>query len=153
KEADLAWRSAVAVDQAPPDGLLSALLAGSAGADRMVRASLLKSDFLMRSLGRPNRDQIVSVRPAELTTLEAIDLSNGQTLAEALKKGAPRFLAEHGSRPEELIDYVFEFALSRSPTGPERAAALELLGSAPTPQSVEDLLWAVLMLPEFMLVR
>ena len=50
--------------------LLSQALTNKA---RMVRASLMKSDFLMRLLGRPNRDQIVSMRPSELTTLETID--------------------------------------------------------------------------------
>ena len=54
----------------------------------MVRASLLKNDFLMRALGRPHREQIVSVRPAELSTLEAIDLNNGQLLATRLEQGA-----------------------------------------------------------------
>ncbi len=63
------------------------LLTRGGGAQRMVRNSLLKSDFLTRSLGRPNRDQIVSVRPLELTTLEAIDLSNGETLAGYLRQG------------------------------------------------------------------
>ena len=42
-----------------------------------ARASLVKSDLLQRSLGRPNREQIVSMRPNELSTLEAIDLANG----------------------------------------------------------------------------
>jgi len=58
------------------------------GGVHMVRASLLKNDFLMRSLGRPQREQIVSMRPEELTTLEAIDLSNGAVLADYLRRGA-----------------------------------------------------------------
>lgn len=153
KEFDVTWQPVAVAKGSIPKQLLSALLQGSAGADVMVRASLMKSDFLMRSLGRPNRDQIVSVRPAELTTLEAIDLSNGQTLADALTKGAPHILAEHGSRPEKLVEFIFESALSRKPTPSEQTASLELLGNKPTAQSVEDLLWAVLMLPEFMLVR
>lgn len=153
EERKIDWRPVALAKGVAPKEMLSDLLQGSAGADEMVRASLQKSDFLMRSLGRPNRDQIVSVRPSELTTLEAIDLSNGQTLADALAKGAPRILAEHGSRPDELIDYVFEFALSRRPTPSERIAATELIGMKPTAPSVEDLLWTVLMLPEFMLVR
>ncbi len=53
----------------------------------MTRASLVKSDFLMRTLGRPNRDQIVSMRPNELTTLEAIDLANGQALSRCWPRG------------------------------------------------------------------
>jgi hypothetical protein len=47
----------------------------------MVRASLVPSDLLMRALGRPNREQIVSMRPDNITTLEAIDLANGEQLA------------------------------------------------------------------------
>ena len=71
--------------------LTAGLARGKAGDLMMVRAGLLNSDFLMRSLGRPNRDQIVSSRPEELTTLEAIDLSNGETFAKALQIGAGRF--------------------------------------------------------------
>ena len=43
----------------------------------------------MRSLGRPNREQVVSDRPSMLTTLQALDLSNSQLLAETLSRGAP----------------------------------------------------------------
>lgn len=157
-EESLDWQPAVAASRdvwTPQAGDVyhRALLEGSIGADRMVRASLVKSDFLMRSLGRPNRDQIVSVRPAELTTLEAIDLSNGSTLADALARGAPKILAAHAGDRDALIAWVFESTLLRRPTEAEAAAARELLGDQPSPQSVEDLLWAVLMLPEFQLVR
>ena len=87
---EAAWKPAVVVPARSiwtkvVDGSVRALLAqGLANDPRMVRAALLKSDFLMRTLGRPNRDQIVSMRPNELTTLEAIDLANGEVLADAL---------------------------------------------------------------------
>lgn len=158
KEAEPQWELTVHVP-APTENAETlerrrrALLQGSAGADRMVRASLLKSNFLMRSLGRPNREQIVSMRPTELTTLEAIDLSNGQILADALLKGGAKLAGEFGSRPDELVRHVFRSALGREPTPNEVIAARELLGDKPSPQAVEDLLWSVLMLPEFMLVR
>jgi hypothetical protein len=126
---------------------------GASASQLMVRASLLKSDFLMRSLGRPNRDQIVSVRPLELTTLEAIDLSNGETLAAFLRQGAVNLLAREWQSPEDLIRWVYEFALSREPTAAERESMLEMMGSGLDPARVEDLLWAVLMLPEFQIVR
>ena len=58
----------------------------------MVRASLLKSDPMMRALGRPNRDQIVSMRPNDLTTLEAMELANGSILAKTLSAGAENLL-------------------------------------------------------------
>ncbi len=119
----------------------------------MVRASLLKNDFLMRALGRPHREQIVSVRPNELNTLEAIDLNNGQTLATRLEQGASRVLAKQWSNSDGLTLWLYQFALARVPTSAELSLAREVLGEKPSSQGVQDLLWAVLMLPEFQLVR
>lgn len=119
----------------------------------MVRASLLKSDFLMRTLGRPNRDQIVSVRPNDLSTLEAIDLSNGQILADLLARGAKNLAAKEWASPDSLVKWLYEFALCRAPTPDELKLAREALGPKPAEPAVQDLLWAVVMLPEFQLVR
>ena len=119
----------------------------------MVRASLLKADFFMRALGRPNREQIVSVRPNELNTLEAIDLNNGQTLATRLEQGASRVLAKQWPNGDALATWLYQYALARIPTSAELTLAREILGEKPTSQGVQDLLWAVLMLPEFQLVR
>ena len=129
--------------------------AGSSGEDGapMMRASLVKCDALMHSLGRPNRDQIVSMRPADLTTLEAIDLANGPTLADFLTRGAQSLAAKFNSEPETLVRQLFQFALTRDPKAEELAAAREMLGPKPTEQNVQDLLWAIIMLPEFQLVR
>lgn len=126
------------------------LAQGAASAGRMIRASLLKSDFLMRTLGRPNRDQIVSTRPNDLTTLEAIDLANGSILANIITKGAATLLADARGN---LITPLYRHALSRDPSAAELATARELLGEKPTQQGLEDLLWALCMLPEFHLVR
>ncbi|MFM8471597.1 MAG: hypothetical protein ACKODH_16805, partial [Limisphaerales bacterium] len=119
----------------------------------MVRASLLKNDFLMRALGRPHREQIVSVRPAELSTLEAIDLNNGQLLATRLEQGASRLAAKPWVSTDEFTLWLYQFALARVPTTAELALAREALGPKPTAAGVQDLLWAVLMLPECQLVR
>lgn len=119
----------------------------------MVRASLLKSDFLMRSLGRPNRDQIVSVRPDELTTLEAIALSNGQILADTLAQGSNNLLGRPWKSPQEFISWLYQFSLSRAPTPEEVKVLVETLGEPLSQQGVQDVLWAVIMLPEFHLVR
>lgn len=121
--------------------------------DHMVRSSLVKSDFLMRSLGRPNRDQIVSMRPNELTTLEAIDLSNGQTLATALDQGARSLLEKDFATTPELVNWVYCYALSRPPTETELATTVAALGDEPTRENVADLLWAILMQPEFFYVN
>jgi hypothetical protein len=119
----------------------------------MVRASLMKNNLLMRSLGRPNREQVVTTRPAVLTTLEALDLSNGQVLAETLERGSANLLKRHRGSGDALVDWLYRFALARPPTPGERDTALELLGDPATQQGVEDLLWVVFMLPEFQLIR
>ncbi|HND51210.1 MAG TPA: DUF1549 domain-containing protein, partial [Pirellulaceae bacterium] len=186
------------------------LIANLSNAERsgsmMVRASLVKSDALMRSLGRPNRDQIVTMRPSEMTTLEAIDLANAQTLADAIARGAGKWRAvlEAGadaqspkaespkaespkaespkSEPTKapstkaessraastpaMIRQLYLSALSRAPSDDELAIATEILtsatsGSAPgaptasaaAAAAIEDLLWSVVMLPEFHLIR
>ena len=52
-----------------------------------------------------------------------------------------------------LIQHLMEFALSRSPTSDEKALLEASLSDVPTPQEIEDILWAVFMMPEFMLIR
>jgi len=152
KEAALVTASAVWWSRVGAN-LASKLEGASQASSLMVRASLLKSDFLMRSLGRPNRDQIVSLRPETLTTLEAIDLSNGETLATTLSQGAGRLLAREWESPAEFGDWLFHFALSRPATKEEQQVLSELLGEKLTQQGIEDALWAVVMLPEFNFVR
>lgn len=121
---------------------------------QFVRATLVDCDPLMRSLGRPNREQVVTTRPDQLSTLQALDLANGQILTTTLERGAANILkANPKATPDELAEWVFARALSRTPTAAERAAANSLLGDKPTTESVADLLWAVVMLPEFQLVR
>lgn len=129
---------------------LAAGLSGNEGP--MVRASLVPSDLLMRALGRPNREQIVSMRPDNITTLEAIDLANGELLAGLLRKGASEWHASKAPAPE-LVDTLFMRALGRRPTAAEKTGLLAELGANPNVQAVEDLLWMVLLLPEFQFVR
>ena len=136
------------------DPVIAALLVqASQSGNLMVRASLVKCDFLMKSLGRPNRDQIVSVRPELLTTLEAIDLSNGQTLADTLNRGAKKLIARSWDSPQQFVTQLWRHALSRNPTPQELESLAVALGDKLTEQGVEDVLWAAIMLPEFQLVR
>jgi hypothetical protein len=93
------------------------------------------------------------MRPEDLTTLEALDLANGPALAGALASGATRLLARKWDSPDALTHWLYTFAVSRSPSQPEIEGARELLGPALNAQGVEDLLWAVCMLPEFQLIR
>ncbi|MFO0970697.1 MAG: DUF1553 domain-containing protein, partial [Gemmataceae bacterium] len=121
---------------------------------RFIRASLQVDDLLMRSLGRPIREQVVTTRPDLLTTLQALDLSNGQRLNDLLTQGAANLLKEHAKASnEQLIDEVYRRALCRRPTREEMETASTLLGTTRTVEGTADLLWAVFMLPEFQLLR
>jgi hypothetical protein len=123
-------------------------------ARQFVRASLVNADALMLSLGRPNRDQVVTTRGDVLTTLQALDLSNGKILTELLTRGAEHLLqAAPPAAPEQWIDGIYRKALSRPPTEAEGATAREIVGTPVTSEGLADLLWAVFMLPEFQLIR
>ena len=135
------------------DAPVTRTIADSSGDTRMVRTSLLKSDFLMRSLGRPMREQIVSMRPSEVTTLEAVDLTNGSTLTDYLTQGATRLADRWSDDRSGLINHLNQFAFSRLPTAEEQDILENALGPSPTAQEIEDVLWAIVMMPEFMLVR
>ncbi len=78
---------------------------------RIVRASLVNADLLMRSLGRPNREQVVTERPSELTTLQSLDLANGTILTETLQKSGTKHLKPI---PTILLRSEFMFCYSRA---------------------------------------
>jgi hypothetical protein len=118
-----------------------------------VRASLVVANPLMRTLGRPNREQVVTTRPDQLTTLEALDLANGQILADTLSRGAANLLKSQGPEAEKLVELVYRSALCRRPTDEERTIGLEVVGTPAQVEGVSDLLWVVVMLPEFQLIR
>src|SRR6185436_18349575 len=125
-----------------------------------VRASLVAADPLTTALGRPNREQVVTTRPCEATTLQALEMTNGETLAESLKRGAKNLTAqmqqEKSSTQQkpsaDLIASVYEKGLGRKPSSAEASLARELAGQPVQESGVEDLLWAVAMLPEFQLI-
>ncbi len=147
------WLPAIAISKPAVWAGMTAALPALLNADpTMVRASLVPADLLMRALGRPNREQIVSMRPDNITTLEAIDLANGNLLAGLISRGAKTLVASRKS-PEAMVDHVYLQALGRLPGTAEKAGLIEMLGKDPGPRAVEDLLWLVLMLPEFQFVR
>ncbi len=119
---------------------------------RLVRASLVKSDALLRSLGRPNREQVVTTRPDQLTTLQALDLSNGQVLTDLVARGANTLMKSQRD-PDRLIEGIYQRAYCRPPNAQELATARGIIGAPMTADGVADLLWIVVMLPEFQLIR
>jgi hypothetical protein len=121
---------------------------------RFVRATLVNSDDLMRSLGRPNREQVVTTRPEQLTTLQALDLLNGRTLTNMLAQGGINVLKwDPKATHDQITESLFVKLLARKPKPEELTTAHAVLGDKPTAESVADLLGILVMLPEFQLVK
>ncbi|MGH9373457.1 MAG: DUF1549 domain-containing protein, partial [Vicinamibacterales bacterium] len=62
------------------------------------------STRLTRALGRPIRDQVTSVRATQATTLQALELVNGELLTHWLSRGAKRMLGELPAEPQSLFN-------------------------------------------------
>lgn len=116
-----------------------------------TRAALVTADPLMVALGRPNREQVITARPSAATTLQALELTNGPTLAKKLKAGAEK-LGRELTEPGQLVNELYQRALGRKPSPEEITTTKELLGGKVEREGVEDLLWAMVMLPEFQLI-
>jgi hypothetical protein len=93
----------------------------------------------------------VTTRPSAATTLQALELTNGETVSDVLKRGAAE-LAEKNANNRDFVQTVYQQALGRKPTTTELKAAQELVGKPVKKEGVEDFLWVMTMLPEFQLI-
>ena len=128
--------------------------AASGSAKRnMIRAVLVHSNLLMRTLGRPNREQVVTTRAELLTTLEALDLASGSIFHDLVTRGGRQILAELKDKSKDaIIKNVYMRSLGRNPDASELSGASLLLGEKPDADSLADLLWVIFLLPEFQLI-
>ena len=128
--------------------------AASGSAKRnMIRAVLVHSNLLMRTLGRPNREQVVTTRAELLTTLEALDLASGSIFHDLVTRGGRQILAELKDKSKDaIIKNVYLRSLGRNPDASELSGASLLLGEKPDADSLADLLWVIFLLPEFQLI-
>ncbi len=63
-----------------------------------------KADPLARALGRPDRRQVVTERASDATTLQALELVNGEEFTGILHRGAQRMLGELKPAPDNVFD-------------------------------------------------
>ncbi|MGV3763794.1 DUF1549 domain-containing protein [Parapedobacter sp.] len=117
-----------------------------------VRAALVKNDPFLTALGRPSRENIISVRDVHGTLLQAMELTNGSLLNETLIAGSRDWKANYQD-PDELIKAVFLQSFGRMPSEAEREIAREILGDKMDATRVQDLLWSVVLLPEFQFIE
>ncbi|HET9487829.1 MAG TPA: DUF1553 domain-containing protein, partial [Chryseosolibacter sp.] len=116
-----------------------------------TRASLVKNDVFLTALGRPNRENVITSRASQASLLQALELTNGELFNTALEAGAKKWKARFKTS-EELVRELYQQALGRSPDKSELEVAVKLLGPSPDEADVEDLLWSVMLLPEFQLI-
>lgn len=109
----------------------------------IVRAAYVDNDPLQNVMGRPIRDQVTMSRPTHATLLQSLTFANGRSYDAALNKAAAKW-TEKFPDPAARLAAIYRTALLREPREDERAFA----AAAPA-----DLLWSVLLLPEFQLIR
>ncbi len=117
-----------------------------------ARSSLAFADQLQVALGRPNREQVVSRRDSVATLLQALELTNGKTLDRIISWNSKQLLGQGHESTAGLISAVYKRGLSRKPSAAELDTFKALVGTPATEQGIQDLLWAILMHPEFQLI-
>ncbi len=85
---------------------------GEVAAGSYSREWRIVANNLTRALGRPMRDQVFSTRDNQATTIQAVELINGEMLTHWLSRGARRMLGELPPEPQSL--YSKEVVVSSS---------------------------------------
>ena len=114
------------------------------------RYGLRNLDPLQRILGRPKRDQVATTRDDQATTLQALELTNGSLLHKAVQDAGNRWAAKI-KEPDALSQAIYHNALLRKPTLDELQVTRTLLGPTPSATTTADLIWALILQPEFQL--
>ena len=138
------------------DGVDQIIVAAKADASKRntggKRAGLRNLDRLMRTLGRPKRDVVVTRRESTATTAQLIELSNGKPLADLMARGGKAW-GGSGHESGEMVGALFANAIGREPSDQEMKSARQVLGEPVNAQGIEDLLWMLAMHPEFQLIH
>jgi uncharacterized membrane protein len=115
------------------------------------RASLVVNNGFLTALGRPNRETVSTGRESQANLLQALELTNGVRFNACLKKGAERWKNNFTSI-DRLVTEIYKQSLNRLPQPTELNVATQSLGRDPSVDAVADLLWAIMLLPEFQLI-
>ncbi len=118
----------------------------------LVRAALVKLDPFLKGLGRPVRENVATQRDDNTTLLQALLLSNDQFFAEAIKEGAGIWLEKFDGDGTVIFSRLWQNALGRNPTSQELKLLEESLDDKLTQADMEDLIWSILLLPEFQFI-
>ena len=115
------------------------------------RASLVVNNSFLTALGRPNRETVSTSRESQANLLQALELTNGERFNEAIKNGAENWKKKYGES-NLVIKEIYRKALGREPQPKEFKVARQVLGDSPGTEAIEDLFWAIMLLPEFQII-
>ncbi|MEY2793279.1 MAG: hypothetical protein RJA76_1271 [Bacteroidota bacterium] len=116
-----------------------------------ARASLVKNDAFLTALGRPTRENVTTNRNIQGNLLQALELTNGLKFNKTLFDGANHWVRKY-PLSEQLIKNLYQKSLGRNPNPKELNLALKYLGKKSSVGSVQDLAWAIFLLPEFQFI-
>ena len=132
-------------------GVLPAFDFESTEESQFVRASLVRQDDFMKTLGRPVRENVTSQRDVTSTLLQSLLLTNSSLFHEKINQAARLWLAD-GQSPIAVIEELYQQALGRAPSKREKRILRKQLKSTEPEEFLEDVIWSIVLLPEFQLI-
>ncbi len=117
-----------------------------------VRASLVKQDPFLKSLGRPSRENVATTRESDANLLQAMMLSNNQFLYQNIEEGTNKLLADSDQDMETMVRQLYQNILGRQPSQKEQKMILAELDKGPVETGIQDLIWSIILLPEFQFI-
>ncbi len=113
---------------------------------RHVYADLTELQYI---LGRPKREQVTTFRNTQSSTMQMLELINGQEFQEILNRGAENL---NKLKFEEVILKVYRELLGREPKQSEIEVAIKNMNTKDKIAGIADLVWSISMLPEYQYV-
>ncbi len=138
-----------------PDSLVRYNPSGLPGYDQsshlFARASLVVNNTFLTALGRPNRETVSTSRESQANLLQALELTNGDRFNSVIRKGAENWKQKY-ENSDVIIKEIYKRALGREAQPKEYKVAKKLLGDKPETDSIQDLFWVIMLLPEFQVI-
>lgn len=138
-----------------PDSLVKYNPSGQPDYDQsshlFARASLVVNNTFLTALGRPNRETVSTSRESQANLLQALELTNGDRFNSVMKTGAVNWKQKYKTS-DAIIKEIYKRALGREVQPKEYKVAKKLLGDNPGTDSIQDLFWAIMLLPEFQII-
>jgi uncharacterized membrane protein/mono/diheme cytochrome c family protein len=116
-----------------------------------VRSSLVANNPFLTALGRPNREVVVTSRDSQASLLQALELTNGERLIKVLERGASEWKLKFKTR-KNISNELYLRLLGRIPNEKELKVIGTYMDESPSNDQIQDLFWAVLLLPEFQII-